>query len=361
MNINIDFINPAGGQGPVASRIHGRRLDSGVMRPWLGDDGRTYVTVYKGGDPRKASSYQVLPGDQAGLAAYATLRRSEWEQLDEAVQKISEGRLGGIQDLRDKGLIYNLGNAMATTVLEYHDMSDAMEGELTMDGVTRSQGDRPSFETVYLPIPIIHVDYEINQRALEASRSLGNPLDTIGAERAARKANVKLEDMLFTDTSYKFGGGTIYSYLNHPHRNTGSLTGAWTGLTGSQIITDVVAMKQAAIDAKHYGPYMLYVPTAYETTLDKDYDATTPGTTIRERITKIAGIEVKVIDRLTAANVLLVEMTTDVVRLINGFGLRNVQWQVEGGMVNKMKTMMIQVPQVRADQDGNSGVVHYSV
>ena len=359
MNINVDFLTPTGGQGLVAQRFNAeRRLDPGMMRPWIGDDGRVYVTVYKGsGDPGKPDNYQVIP-----IQTNATLRRDEWKQLDDAVLEVSLQRLGGIQDLRDKGLIYTLGNAMGTTVLEHHTMSDAMEADLTMDGVTRSQGDRPNFETVYMPIPIIHVDYEIGARALEASRKLGNPLDTIGAAQAARKCNEKLEDMLFTSTSYAFGGGTIYSYLNHPSRNTGTLTGAWTGLTGAQIITDVTEMKQASLDAHHYGPWMLYIPTAYETTLDKDYDATTPGTTIRERILKIAGIQgVKVIDRMTTANVVLAQMTSDVVRLVVGFGLQNVQWSVEGNMINKNKVMTIQVPQVRADQSGNSGIVHYTV
>jgi hypothetical protein len=35
-----------------------------------------------------------------------------------------------------------------------------------------------------------------------------------------------------------------------------------------------------------------------------------------------------------------------------------VEWQTEGGLITKYKVMTIQVPQVRADQDGNSGIVH---
>lgn len=236
-----------------------------------------------------------------------------------------------------------------------------MEAVVTMDGVTRAPGDQPNFEHNYLPIPIIHSDYEINTRALEASRRLGNPLDTTDAEMAARKVAEKLEDMLFTNTTYAFGGGTIYSYLNETNRNTVTLTTNWdaSAKTGAQIVTEVLSLKQTAINANHFGPYVLYVPTAYETVLDEDYDTTTPGTTIRERILKIEGIEaVKVIDHLTANNVLLVEMSTNTVRLINGMGIQNVEWTTEGGMVHKFKVMTIQVPQVRADRDGNSGIVH---
>jgi ABC-type sulfate transport system substrate-binding protein len=117
-------------------------------------------------------------------------------------------------------------------------------------------------------------------------------------------------------------------------------------------------MKQASIDAHHYGPWMLYIPTAYETKLDEDYDATR-GNTIRERIEAISGIQgVKVIDTLPANNVLLVQMSTDVVRLIKGTELQNVEWQTEGKFITKYKTLMIQVPQIRSDQDGNTGIVH---
>ena len=341
--LNVDFIGKEGqAQGDLAAQamLNGR-LEPGRMRPYIGKNGRAYITLYKGGNPKELSSYQAIPVDNA------TLQRDEWKQLDDAVLKISEERLGGIQDLIDNGLTFDLGNAMGTTVLEWHDISDAMEASLTMDGVTRGKGDRPNYGTHYLPIPIIHVDYEINARVLEASRKLGNPLDTTSAERAARKVNEKLEEMLFTDISYSFGGGAIKSYLNFADRNQVSLTENWdaSGKTAAEILADVLNLKQASIDAYHYGPWMLYIPTAYETTLDGDYDATTPGTTIRERILKIAGIKgIKIIDKLTANNVLLVQMTTDVVRLVRGLGIQNIEWQTEGKFITKYKVLTIQVP-----------------
>jgi len=85
-------------------------------------------------------------------------------------------------------------------------------------------------------------------------------------------------------------------------------------------------MKQELIDNLHFGPYVIYIPTAYETKLDSDYSATAIGqtndTTIRERILKISGIsDIKVVDTLTADHVLMVQMTSDVVRLVKGMGI----------------------------------------
>ena len=367
METKVDLLGHGGqSRGEVANQLlNNGSLNIGAQRPYIDDDGAICQTVYIGGDPKKVSSYKTTILNTNA----ATLRRDEWKTLDAAIMEVSRARLGGVDDLISKGLTYNLGNAMGTTVLEWHDVSDAMEASLTMDGITRSMGDRPVYQHNYLPIPIIHVDYEINARVLAASRSLGNPLDTTSAERATRKVMEKMETMLFTDTTYSFGEAdtrarnTIYSYVNHPDRNTVSLSVAWdnSSITGAGIIQDVLDMKQTSIAALHFGPWQIYIPTEYETVLDNDYDATTPGTTIRERIMKIAGVSgIKVIDTLTDDNVLFVQMTSDVVRLVRGMGLTAVQWGAEGNMVTKYKVMTIQVPQIRSDQNGKSGIVHMS-
>ena len=369
--ISVDYMGPGGkAQGDVAAHVMagGGVFDVNSMKPFIAEeDGRPYITKYVGGDPKKPQSYI------SQLVANATLRRDEWKHLDEALLQLAERRLGGVADLIDNGLTYSIGSGMGSTVLEYHDVSDALEADLTMDGITRALGDRPDYTTVYLPLPIIHADYEINARVLAASRSLGAPLDTTLAERAGRKILEKLEKMLFQTETYTFGGGTIYSYLNHPDRNLVTLSdyGVWdddSATTALEIIECVKAMKQASINDHYFGPWMLYIPTNYEVRLDNDYDMTTPGTTIRERIMKISGIKgIKVIDflhnsedSLDADNVLLVCMQSDVVRLVQGMGIQNVQWKEEGNMVTKYKVMTIQVPQVRSDQEGHSGVIHAS-
>jgi len=183
---------------------------------------------------------------------------------------------------------------------------------------------------------------------------------------AARVVAEKIEEMLFAGvSSYAYGGGTIYGYLDHPQANDVTLTANWdaSGKTGEQILDDVREMKQASIDSHFYGPWVLYVPTSYETVLDDDYKAESDKT-IRARITYnpatgegIAGItEVKVVDKLPADNVVLVQMTSDVVRMVEGLPLTTVEWTEGGGMTTNYKVMTIMVPQIRADQNGNCGV-----
>ena len=359
INVMVDALNMQGKyMGDLAGFFqHNRGLDVMSLRPWRTDDGKSYISVYKGGDPKVPTSYINK------LVTNSTLRQDEWKELDTALLAVSRDRLVGINDLVSNGLVYNLGNAMGTMVLQYDDVSDAMTADLTMDGITRSQGDRPIFTRVDIPIPVLHSDFEINLRALEASRRMGAPLSTIYVELAGKKIAEKLEDMLFTDTSYSFAGGTIYSYLNHPDRNTVNLAVNWdaAAMTAALILADVYALKQASMTAMHYGPWMLYVPKEYDVILDADYDPTTPGSTIRSRIKMVEGIkDIRVVDRLAENTVLLVEMKPQTVRLISGLPMQTVQWSEEGKFVEKFKVIAIQVPQIRSDQEGRSGIVQLS-
>lgn len=342
-----------GSMGSIAQKLMANNMSPYALKPWIGEDGRHYQTVMMGGQPR------AIPL----VNATATLRKDEWKQLDTAVLFAAQERLIGVQDLVSRGLTYTIGNGLGTTVLEYQDASELTDAELTMDAVTPSQRDRLEFDLKYLPLPIIHKDFSYNIRALSASRAGGTPLDTTTAMQAARKVSEKVETILFTGSStYSFGGGVIYGYLDYPYRNEVTLSANWddSGSTGETILDDVRAMKQASIDAKHYGPWILYVPTNYETTLDDDFKSASDKT-IRQRILEIDGIqEVKVADKLTDDNVLLVQMTSDVVRMVEGLALQTVEWQEGGGMTTNYKVMTIMVPQIRSDQSGNCGITHLS-
>lgn len=294
------------------------------------------------------------------LRTLGTLRTREWIELDEVVVQIGTQRLVGVGDLITRGLVYNM-NGLGTTVLQWEDISDMEAAELSMDGATRSKGDRVVFGANSLPLPLIHKDFTINSRLLENSRTLGQPLDTTQVGVAMRLVAEKAEDMLFNGaSSYTFGGGVIWGYTDHPDRNTVSIGVNWDTATGAQIIANVIAMVQASIDDRHYGPWGLYIPTGYQTPLDVDYTSGYPGT-IRKRILDIEGIEfVRVADKLTANNVVLVELMPESARIVQGLRPTTVEWTTEGGFVLNYKVMAILVPQIRSDQDDRSGIIHLS-
>jgi hypothetical protein len=129
------------------------------------------------------------------------------------------------------------------------------------------------------------------------------------------------------------------------------------------VMTDVLEMIELLQADGFYGPYMLYTSTGYSRYLNDDYyrsGSTSAQRTLRQRILEIEGIQdVRRLDYLTSGyQMILVQMTSDVARAINGMDITTVQWESQGGMRVNFKVMAIQVPQLRSNYSGNTGIVH---
>lgn len=320
-------------------------------------------------DPKTGESY-ILKANADGkygkfrINATALLQYDEWKDIDRTVVEAAVRRLRGIADLRSRGLEHNLGSIGATISL-WDRQSDMTGAELSMDARKRGEKDTPAYKTAQVPVPIVHKDFEVELRRLTASRLYGQGIDVEAAEIAGRLVAEKSESMLFLgDTSVQAEGSTIYGYTTHPDRNQVDMDNAWNTLTPDQnaeILVDVMAMQQASRAARHYGPWVLYVPAAYEAKLDEDYRPSTSSDTrtVRERILALSGIEdVIVADFLTGNNVVLVSLTKDVVDLAVAQDITTVQWTNNGGMSEEFKVMAVWVPRLKSDFDGRSGITH---
>jgi hypothetical protein len=298
--------------------------------------------------------------DVRALRTNDTLKYDEWKEIDRAVMDISRRRLVVVNDLISRGLVYRLTNALGSTVFQYQDASDMSAAEMSMAGEAMPTQDRVEFDTNYLPLPIVHKAFKLNARVLAASRSGGQALDTYQAQIAAKLVSEKIEEIFLTGAStYTFGGGVLYGFTDFTYANTGSLTAAWTA-SAADPVADIVAMKAASISDRHFGPWMVYIPTAYQTVLDEDYVSGYPKT-IRQRILEIEGIAgIKTADFLTAGKVVMVELQPETVRAIHGMDPTVVEWETQGGMVLNYLVMAIIVPQLRADQANRSGIMVYS-
>lgn len=303
-----------------------------------------------------------------GVHVNGVLRKDEWIEFDQAVVDVAEERLVGAQDLMDRGLTYNIPNGMGKTQIEWEEVSDMDPAELTMDGVARTTNDRVEFDLASLPLPIIHRDFWLNTRAIQASRDKGEPLDTTQATKAGRKVTEKIEDIVFNGTSsYAVGGSTLYGYTDYPARITYDITTHWDDLSdtstesvGEQILADVLNMIQNAVDDQYFGPYMLYVPTNWQKTLLDDFKKNSDKTVI-QRIRELDQIiDIKVADKLSADNAVLIQMTRDVVDMVVGQDPTTVQWETNGGFRLNFKALAIMVPRLKQDFNGKTGIVHGS-
>lgn len=292
------------------------------------------------------------------IVTNALLRKDEWKSLDERLVQVARQRLTGIADLRNAGLVQNLGG-LGTLLSEYERMSDMNAAEVNMSGVTPASDDTVDFDLVSVPVPIIHKDFSLNIRRLLASRRLGDALDTTQVAVATRKVADQLESILFNGVSMTVGGNSIYGYTTHPNRNTGSAAGDFGTITN--IFTTVNAMVAAAEADNYFGPYVLYVAKAQYAEMRAVYTDGSGQTAMQRCIDAIPALTaIKPADVLAAGSLVLVTMLPDVIDLAVAQDLTVVEWDNYGGMQTNFKVMTAQVPRIKADKEGRSGIVHYT-
>lgn len=357
----MDFLLNGQGYGSVASRLMEANFDPNVLRPYFGPDGRSYITANVGTGPDGKPKYAAIPTNNAST----TLRVREWIDLDTAVIKAARQRLRAVADLRAAGLTYGIADGMGKTVLQTERQSNITPATLSMDGLRKGENDRPLYDLTNLPLPIIHKDFQISARQLVTSRNGGSPLDTSMAELAARRCGELAEQLLIgnapgTLDQYAYGGGTVYGYTDFPQRITKTMTiPTGAGWTPAATIDELLDMKLQSQLAFHYGPWRLYNSPNWDKFLDGDYSAAKGDNTLRDRIAKIDGISPpSTLDFLTGYQMLLVQQTTDVVREVIGMDFTTMQWETDGGLMINFKILGILVPQIRADYNGNTGIVH---
>lgn len=348
----MNFLLNGQGHGDVASVLMSNNFDAGALRPYIGADGRSRITINRNGQPMSIVTN-----------AAATLRKDEWIQLDTAIIKAAKPRLNAVADLRSMGLSYSIPNGLGKTVLEHEAQSDIGPATVSMDGIREGNRNRPQFDLRSLPLPITHKDFSFSARQVMASRNGGSPLDTTTAELAGRQVAEEIEKLtLGVSTGISYGGGQVYGYANFPHRLTKTLT-AINAASYHTVVSDVLAMRKQSTDNNYFGPWILYYSPAWYAHMDADYDAGNRNdVTLRKRLEQIEGITaVKAADYLTGTTLLLVQQTSDVVRMVMGMDITTVQWETQGGMQLNFKVMAIMVPQLRSDYSNQCGIVHGSV
>ncbi len=404
-------VNPGGGGVPdIMDRGFGMdgtmTFDPGLDRPYKDKNGRLAVTVNTGRTtlvngvqtPIKEHRYvadMVNQGLMRPVNNATTLRKEEWIELDRVVLREARLRLRAYADLAAANTFGGF-NGMSKMILEHETMSDVGEAIVDMSPMTEGRTDAPLFQLQGLPLPITHSDFWYDARRLAISRNTGTPLDMTMGEAAARRVAESIERVTIgIDTGIAYGGNStyvggysrtsqVYGYLNFPQRVT-SVTGyiptgsgrSGTGWKPSDTLADVLAMRTAMYNQKFYGPWVIYHSNDWDTYMDNDYILTGGNVatqTLRERLKSIENItDVRRLDFLRSTvlpagdpaqvntafpfRMLMVQLTSDVARAVNGMDMTTVQWETMGGMRQNFKVMCIQVPQLRATFAGNCGIM----
>lgn len=297
---------------------------------------------------------------QGQLVANAnqTLRHEEHVQYDTELMHVATQVMNASGDLISRGLVKSIGG-IGTILSMYERAGELTDANVSMDGRTRNDKDRLTFDDVGVPIPIFHKEWELGARQLAASRNTGEALDTMSVSIAGRIVMEKVEKHIFNGIpGLKVSGTSLYGYVTHPDRNTYTLVADWSADTGKAIVNDVLAMVQIQRNDLFRGDYILYVGSDYATHLQTDYSADKGSNTIMQRIEAIREIsEVKVADFLASDQVVMVQMTRDVVDLAIAVDLQNIQWSQQP-MSTDFMTYTMQAIRVKAEKNGRCGICH---
>lgn len=301
------------------------------------------------------------------------LRKETFLEFDKIAIEESLLRLNIVADMIAAGMEYNLRSVgISKTVLQWETHSDIGPAEITMDAISNSDADQALYDhSNLLPLYITHKDIFFSKREVMASAEYGEPLDVSNLRLASRKVAEATESMAMIGPSgfarqiqlpTVWGNTAAFGFLNAPHAHVSTTGVNWLTDTTANIVAEVIAMKQTLINDRHFGPYNLYLPTAYETVLDKDYStATNTVTTLRQRLQQIGNIaKIGISDWITQSasknRTLMVQMDSSVADMVMCLDPIVIPWETHGGMRLNYKVMSCMVPRQKATFAARSGV-----
>lgn len=369
--------------------------DISLMRPYFDERGRAKVLIPQGyswdaNARRYVKNYVEVTLEEAKRLGFwhqvfnhTSLRKDEWRLLDDAVARAARSRLKAWQDLVNVGAFTGF-DGLSKLVLEYESISDPGTAKLDFDALSTTSNDSPRFALRGLPLPIVHCDFWFSDRRLRVSRNSGTPLDTTLAEAAARRVAEMVEAMtigLIDPSVTEYGTVTqgpsrheepvrVYGYINTPHRLTETFTAPTAAnWRPSTTVNEILGALDVLYQNKFYGPFVIYHSTNWDKYLDADYwtgDGTGTAAvtqTLRQRIQQIEGITaVKRLDLLVGTGdsftMVIVQATPDVARAVIGLDVTTVQWDERGGFEHHFKVMAIMVPQIFANFENKTGILH---
>lgn len=307
-------------------------------------------------------------GSVANFRAMSPLPEDAQRLVDDAVLRVGRDRLQFVADLISEGLTRPLPNWLSVTELAQDKTNDVGHAQRTMELDVR--GERQVQDRLRYTIPVFatHDDFSFGGRELAVAARVGTPLDTSHVEQATRNCNFSVEDQAINGIDFNVFGNSAPGLLDSANTYTYTGTGheAWdhASKTSKEIQTDVLNMIQAAKNAHYFGPYNLYYPNNYWSTLQGKYieGTTILDQTVLEALQKIqAGgrpLNIRELDRLPDDRVVLVTMTTNVIDLVDGQRPATISWEDNNGLGRRnFMVLACQIVRCKTDYDGNSGIV----
>jgi hypothetical protein len=388
--LNGQGFGPVGAAFNVTNKLAGG-FDLGLLRPFIETDpnspdrGRPCAQLRTGmiynnakGEwlpkyEKRTIEYWRSRGVDSPVFNATVLTRDDWIQIDRAVVEPGRPRLTAWDDLlRSNRISFNAWNKMT---FEYNASADSGEAVKSMDATDPGRDDVPLNIARSVPLPVIHADCSLPQRFLDQTSAAGMPIDTTQIRQNTRRMWEMVERTLIgTETGVTYGGrstgpfphtgsSTEYGYTNFTYKVAKTDLNAPTGSNPEAVNDDVMEMIETMQGNGFFGPYVLYHSTGYSRFLNSDYfrsGGTSAVSTVRARIMENEDIQaIRRLDYLTSGyQLILVDLGSGHFQAIDGMQPRTIQWSERGGLIQKLCTLMIQVPLLRAPYDGEAALIH---
>ena len=301
----------------------------------------------------------IMVRTKRGMVVNAMLDKREWAELDREIFEMVKLRRNAIAHLQSDGLTSttNLGEQLS----QWRNASERVRPSVNMDGRSRADRDRTDRIVSSVPIPIYRTDYEIGTRELESSRKLGTPLDTFEAGEAASAIAEEEERTLFNgNANIVVDGNAIFGYTTLPARDTNTAAGYGGGDFGtiSNVEPTFLGMLTALSLVRYHGPFRVYVAqTQYHEMLSVYTDGS--GQSALQRMMQLPQIRsIDPSDFLADGNLVMVQMTRNVVDWRIGLPITNREWTSGDGQALFYAVLSAASPRLKNDVDGNTGIAH---
>lgn len=295
-----------------------------------------------------------------GMHQNALLRRYEWEEIDRAVVDIARLPNVAMADFQRLGLIRPLGG-LGVIVSTYEQLGDMSDAELSMEGIKRGEMGQVDYTPQSVPVPIIHKDFQVYQRYLAVTRRNGEPIDVTNAQVATRRVRDRIEQVIFNGDTKSLKGYTIYGFRTKPERlqKTAAQCGGGDFATEGNPYKTLVGGVGFLTAAGFPGPFGVYVARSqYTEMLHRLTDGSSKSelAAINEGIPGLSFISPA--DALTAGEVIMWQLATDVADVAVAQDIATVQWDEMGGMIVNFRVMTALVPRFKHDANGACGLLH---
>jgi uncharacterized linocin/CFP29 family protein len=302
---------------------------------------------------------QLVGWGVGDLRANSLLRKDEWEELDRAVVQAASERLNFVDRMRSLGLVKTL-TSIGVLASQWNVGSQMTRAVVNLSGRSAPDLDRQDYNLKGVPVPVIHKEFQIGMRELEASRRLGEGIDTTNAYQASRVVAEELERTCFGGNSaVVLNGQSIYGVTNEPNVNTGAATGDFG--TIANINTTFTAMINACAADNYHGPFEGWVSTNQYNEMTTAFYTDGSGESAFERMLRMPQLRaIHPGDYLTDGALFIAQMTPDVLDIAIYQLNTVVEWPSGDGMTRNFKVMSIAVPRVKSDYSSQSGICYYT-